>query len=65
MARTRNTQVKLAASIGMTQQSLSRRLAGRTSFTIDELSRIATVLDVTLADLILPDTTTPTRRIAV
>jgi len=36
----------------MRQQALSRRLSGRTPFTIDELARIASALDVPLSHLV-------------
>ena len=44
--------MSLAPMVGMRQQALSRRLNGQTPFTIDELARIASVLDVALADLV-------------
>jgi transcriptional regulator with XRE-family HTH domain len=52
MARRSHSQVSLAPLVGMRQQALSRRLSGRTPFTIDELARIAGALDVALADLV-------------
>lgn len=52
MARSKLTQARLAHSVGMTQQALSRRLSAQTSFTVDELGRIASTLGVTLADLV-------------
>lgn len=52
MARSKRTQAALAHDIGMKQQALSRRLAGITPFTIDELGRIAEVLEVPLHGLV-------------
>ncbi|MCV7186995.1 helix-turn-helix domain-containing protein [Mycolicibacterium thermoresistibile] len=51
MARTKRTQSALAHSIGMKQQALSRRLSGRTPFTVDEIAEIARCLDVPVAAL--------------
>jgi transcriptional regulator with XRE-family HTH domain len=52
MARRSHSQITFAPLVGMRQQALSRRLSGRTPFTIDELARIASALDVALADLV-------------
>jgi transcriptional regulator with XRE-family HTH domain len=52
MGRKKCNQVVLADRIGMTQQALSRRLAGQTPFTVDELSRVAAALDVLVTTLI-------------
>lgn len=52
MARRSHSQNTLAPLVGMRQQALSRRLSGKTAFTIDELATIATALGVSLADLI-------------
>lgn len=52
MARRSHSQVSLAPLVGMRQQALSRRLSGRTPFTINELARIASALDVALTDLV-------------
>ncbi|AQT78279.1 hypothetical protein B1R94_02070 [Mycolicibacterium litorale] len=52
MARSQRTQAVLAKAIDMKQQALSRRLSGQTSFTIDELGKIAVALDVPLAALV-------------
>lgn len=52
MARSKHTQTMLSERIGMKQQALSRRLAGTTPFTIDELGDIAGVLGVPLLALI-------------
>lgn len=52
MARRSHSQNTFAPLIGMRQQALSRRLSGKTSFTIDELAAVAAALEVSLADLI-------------
>lgn len=52
VARRRLSQVKLAEQVGIRQQALSRRLTGSTPFRIDELARIAEVLDIPLAELV-------------
>jgi len=52
MARRSHSQVSLAPLVGMRQQALSRRLSGRTPFTIDELARIAGALEVPLSRLV-------------
>ncbi len=52
MVRAAVNQTDIAVQLGISQQSISRRLSGRTSFTIDELAAIATILNVRLADLV-------------
>ena len=52
MARTRTTQHMLAGALGLSQQSVSRRLAGLTPFALDELDVVARVLDVPVATLL-------------
>lgn len=52
MARSKRTQAALAHTVGMTQQALSRRLSGQTSFTLDELGRVAAALDIPMLSLI-------------
>lgn len=52
MARRGQTQTSLAIAVDMTQQALSRRLSGRTPFTIDELAKVADVLGVSVTALI-------------
>jgi len=52
MARRSHSQVSLAPLVGMRQQALSRRLSGKTPFTIDELARVAAALELSLADLV-------------
>lgn len=52
MARRGVTQARLAHQLGMAQQSLSRRLRGDTLFSVDELLRIANVLDVPAGELL-------------
>ena len=45
------TQGQLAAHLGMTQSSLSKRILGRIAFDVDELASVASFLDVPLAVL--------------
>jgi predicted XRE-type DNA-binding protein len=46
MARRRVTQAQLAEVLGCAPQSITRRMKGEKSFTIDELDQIAAYLDV-------------------
>jgi transcriptional regulator with XRE-family HTH domain len=52
MAERSTTQKELARELGMTQQALSSRIRGLTSFSVDELVNIARVLDVDAAGLV-------------
>jgi transcriptional regulator with XRE-family HTH domain len=52
MARQQVTQVQLSRSIGMSQQSLSERLRGKTPFTTDDLEAVAGALGVHPATLL-------------
>lgn len=52
MGRRALSQSALAERIGCTQQSLSRRLTGRTSFSVSELDRIADALQVSVKTLL-------------
>lgn len=52
MARRGLSQVALAEQLGISQSMLSNRLAGKTVFNIDELTRIAGLLDVPLSALL-------------
>lgn len=52
MARRGLSQVALAEQLGISQSMLSNRLAGKTVFNIDELTRIAAALDVPIAALL-------------
>ena len=45
------TQAALAALLDVSQQGVSRRLSGRTPFTLDELDLLAASLDVPLGYL--------------
>ncbi|MBF6368369.1 helix-turn-helix transcriptional regulator [Nocardia puris] len=54
-ARKRATQTALAASLGISQQALSRRLLGHVEFRIDELHALATALDVPIDTLVCVD----------
>ena len=50
MARKRYKNIALAAELGVTPQSLSRRLSGEQPFTIDELVTVAHFLGVPLEE---------------
>ena len=52
MARHQHSQASLAELIGMRQQALSRRLSGRTDFTVTELATIASALNTTISALV-------------
>lgn len=52
LARRRVTQDQLAAAIGISQATMSRRLAGTQPFTVPELERVAAFLDVPLGSLV-------------
>ena len=52
MARHGINQTKLAPLIPFSQQALSRRLNGEVAFNIDELARIAEILEVSISVLI-------------
>lgn len=56
MARRKVSQVALANHLGLSQASVSARLAGRVAFDINELHAIASLLQVPMTDLI-PTTT--------
>lgn len=57
LARQGKTQGWLAQQIKITPATLSRRLSLRSSFSLDELSAIATALDIPLA-VLLPEPVT-------
>lgn len=52
MARQRKTQSALATALGRSQMFLSRRLGGQTPFDLDELDRIAAILDIPIERLL-------------
>ena len=52
MARRGVSQTALGAAIGLSQTALYRRLASKTSFTVDQIIAIAKHLDVEVGDLI-------------
>lgn len=54
MARSGLTQIDLAGMLGMHQTALSRRLTGRTEWTLSEAKRVADVLGVELS-VLLPE----------
>lgn len=51
LARAGENQSSLAPKVGLSQQALSRRLSARVSFTVAELSRVATQLGVPIGAL--------------
>lgn len=52
LARQRKTQRDLAAALGISQQTVSRRLAGETPFAIDEIEAAARFLGVSVGALV-------------
>lgn len=52
MARGQRTQGELAAVLGLSQPSVSSRLKGDVAWDVDELAKVASWLDVPLAELI-------------
>lgn len=52
MARAGKNQQDIASHLGISQQSVSRRMSGSTPFTIDELAAIAGLLGVRLTELV-------------
>lgn len=57
MARARVSGRALAATLGMTHQSLAERTKGRLPFDVDLLARVAAALDVPLERLYAVDST--------
>jgi transcriptional regulator with XRE-family HTH domain len=51
VARSGLSQTSLAATLGLKQQSLSRRLAGKTPFSVDEAFAIAGALGVPASEI--------------
>nr|WP_297429768.1 helix-turn-helix transcriptional regulator [uncultured Actinotalea sp.] len=58
MARRGVTQTTLAAALGKTQQTVSHKLSGRGTVTVEELHTIAAVLGVAATDLLPAPTPT-------
>lgn len=52
MARRGVKQAELAGELGMSQSMLSYRLSGQVVFNVDELARVAAVLEVPVATLL-------------
>lgn len=52
LARQRKTQGDLAVALGISQQSVSRRMTGAQPFDVDELHRIAAWLGVPVSALL-------------
>jgi transcriptional regulator with XRE-family HTH domain len=51
MARSGLSQASLGTDLGLKQQSLSRRLAGRTPFSVDEAFAVADLLGVPASEI--------------
>jgi transcriptional regulator with XRE-family HTH domain len=62
MGRQRLSGLKLAMIMGWTQQSLTRRLTGKTPLSVDELDQIARALRVPIGDLLEAAQLPPRRR---
>ena len=54
MSRTGIRQTQVAAALGISRQSVSLRLTGRTAWTVDDVSTVAELLGVPVADLLTP-----------
>jgi transcriptional regulator with XRE-family HTH domain len=52
MKRQRIRQPVIAAALGLSQASVSRKLTGHTPLTVDELAVVADVLGVDLVELV-------------
>ena len=52
LARKRISQAAAAKALGISQSSLSRRLVGASSFTVDEIYRLAALFDIRASELI-------------
>lgn len=52
LARRGRSATNLAASIGMSQSAMARRLAGQIAFDVNDLGAVATELDVPLSVLL-------------
>lgn len=52
LARRRIRQAKLAALLGISQVSVSRRLSGETPFDINELVKVAEFLGIPVSDIL-------------
>lgn len=61
MAEKRITQEKVAAALGISQESVSRRVRGVQEWRISELHTVAGLLDASVVDL-LDGATEPTAR---
>ena len=53
LARRRTTQAELGDELGVSQQSISAKLSGRSAFDTDQLSKIAKMFDMSLYQLML------------
>ena len=52
MARQGIKQAELAEALGITQQAVSHRLTGRTSWNLDDLEPVAALLGVSVSELL-------------
>lgn len=53
LARHRKTQAALAKELGVSEQHISKRLQGEGSFTTEQLEKTATMLGMTLYQLMI------------
>lgn len=53
LARYRKTQAALAKELGMSEKTVSERLRGKGSFTTDQLEKTATMLGMSLYQLMI------------
>lgn len=59
MARRDMNQSALAEQLGISQSMLSYRLSGKVAFDVDELARVAAVLEVPVATLLAEQPVAP------
>ena len=52
IARSGRSDAEVASAAGIHRATISRRLRGETSFTVEELVALAVALDVSVADLL-------------
>lgn len=59
LARRRVSGRELATRLGWSERTLRRRLAGQTPFTVDELTSVASFLDVPVLELLPAEQASP------
>jgi transcriptional regulator with XRE-family HTH domain len=59
LARRGLRQQAVALALGLSQPAISDRLRGRTPFTLDDLERLARLLDIDPAELLQPRSLQP------